>query len=186
MKDQVLSHKFISRSICVQQQVSHMLPQLVQLKEGLSSWRLLYSVQKYPKIWEPVFVSSNRTEVTGSTVLGEIEPIYNESQVKRQKETDVYYQFSEFVHTLARNAHEGLTAASLLQWITGATDIPPLGFSRKIKCYFLHNCKQDCQCRPTVSTCDLSLTLPIHSDDEEQMQHLMVSALKGSIGFTRL
>lgn len=87
----------------MQQQVSDMLPQLVQLKEGLSSCKLLYSVQKYPKIWEPVFVASEGAEVTGSSVLDEIEPIYSESQLNRHKETDVYYQFSEFVHDLASN-----------------------------------------------------------------------------------
>ena len=92
----------------MQQQVSHMLPQLVQLKEGLASCKLLDSVQKYPKIWEPVFVPNDGAEVTGSTVLDEIEPAYSESQVKRQKETDVYYQFSEFVHALARNGKRHL------------------------------------------------------------------------------
>ena len=85
MIDQAISHEFVSRSICVQQQVSHMLPQLVQLKEGLASCKLLYSVQKYPQIWEPVFVPHDGAEVTGSTVLSEIEPIYSESQVKRQR-----------------------------------------------------------------------------------------------------
>lgn len=79
-----------------------------------------------------------------------------------------------------------LSVAALLQWITGSSSIPPLGFPRKITCDFLHGCFPECACRPITSTCDLMITLPIHANNEEKMNMVMVSALTESKGFDRI
>ena len=60
---------------------------------------------------------------------------------------------------------------------------PVLGFSKNKSLMFVHGCKEGCRCRPTTSTCDLSLKLPVHISDEDDMQYIMNSALKDSCGF---
>lgn len=76
-----------------------------------------------------------------------------------------------------------VSVQDLLQWCTGARNVPPLGFPRALKCQFLHGCVLGCRCRPTTSTCDLVFTLPVHIKSGKEMEELMVSALKDSVGF---
>ena len=70
-----------------------------------------------------------------------------------------------------------LSVENVLKWLTGTKRVPPLAFSKKIQCKFLHGCPAGCRCRPTTSTCDLSITLPVHLDTEENMKEIMISAL---------
>ena len=47
----------------------------------------------------------------------------------------------------------------------GTSSIPNLGLPGKLKVllkYWCRNSNQICKCKPTVSTCALSLTLPVH------------------------
>ena len=88
------------RSICVQQQVGYILPQLVQLREGLSTCKLIDQIKLHPKLWESVFLPGIETDVSGSMLLEQLEPKYNERQLKRNIETDVFFHFCEFVHSL--------------------------------------------------------------------------------------
>lgn len=51
----------------------------------------------------------------------------------------------------------------LLKWLTGSYHRPPLGFLRKFKVtYFAHCYLRGCRCRPTASTCDTMIKLPVH------------------------
>lgn len=91
---------YYCRSICVQQQVGDILPQLVQLREGLSTCTLLDHIKLHPKLWESVFLPDIETDVSGSMLLEQLEPKYNASQLKRNIVTDVFFHFCEFVHSL--------------------------------------------------------------------------------------
>ena len=73
-----------------------------------------------------------------------------------------------------------------MKWLTGTPEVPPLGFPQKISVQFVHGCQANCRCRPTVSTCDTSLKLPVHLHSEEVMKVLMFSAIKDSYGFGNL
>ena len=61
--------------------------------------------------------------------------------------------------------------------------IPPLGFPKKFSLGFVHGCQLECKCRPTVSTCELLLKLPVQISSEEEMEAMMLSALGDSYGF---
>ena len=62
----------------------------------------------------------------------------------------------------------GCSLPKLLQFITGAKSMPPVGFSHGITVKFLHGSPVGCKCRPTSSTCDLSITLPVHCSGPEE------------------
>jgi hypothetical protein len=99
-----------------------------------------------------------------------------------------------FVTNLTRktnNTHlyveiEGLETDEVLKWMTGSSEVPPLGFPKKFEIKFLHGCIACCKCRPTVSTCDLSITMPVHINKFEEMKEMLHSAVKDSHGFGNL
>lgn len=151
---------------------------ILQIMEGLKIYGLLSTVQKYPNVWRSVFVKECMPAITPTTLLDELEAVYSESQLIRQKEGDVFYQFCAVINSLGMKELK-----ALLQWATGLSSIPPLGMPRKVKITFLGGCDTGCRCRPTASTCDLRITLALHLDTFEEMQEILVSALKESDGF---
>ena len=70
----------------------------------------------------------------------------------------------------------------LIHFLTGSESKPILGVTTEIFLEFLHDCEPSqmvtaCKCLPTVSTCGVTLRLPVHikSDDE------MLAAFKSAI-----
>lgn len=90
--------------------------------------------------------------------------------------------YYKFLHLLLIEIR-GKCVDDLMQWLTGAKKMPVLGLSSKIKCQFLHACQAGCRCRPTCSTCDLAVTLPVHLNSNDEMVEIMTSALNDSTGF---
>ena len=78
---------------------------------------------------------------------------------------------------------EGITLSGLLQFITGASAIPVLGFDEHLHITFVHGCPMKYKCYPTVSTCDLLMRLPVHLDAIEVMKNSFQSALKDGFAF---
>lgn len=52
--------------------------------------------------------------------------------------------------------------AKLYKFVTGSNSFTPLGLERVITVHFIHYCAHGCKCRPTASTCDPSISLPVH------------------------
>ena len=73
-----------------------------------------------------------------------------------------------------------------MKWCTGSNEVPPLGFPKKFSLKFAHGCRHGCRCRPTVSTCDLSSNIPVHTNSEEIMKEMLFSAIGDSCGFGNL
>lgn len=73
--------------------------------------------------------------------------------------------------------------AKLYKFITGSDCITPLGLERTITVHFNHWCTSDCKCRPTASTCDPSINLPVHYKDMPAFEEVMTSALDEGLGF---
>lgn len=70
-----------------------------------------------------------------------------------------------------------------VKWMTGSKTVRPLGFPKKISVQFVHGCAEACRCRPTVSTCDITIKLPVHLSSEEDMTDMIKSAIKDCSGF---
>ena len=83
-------------------------------------------------------------------------------------------------------AVEGLITADILKWMTGSDAVPPLGFPKQFEMQFTHGCNELCKCRPTVSTCDMSVKMPVHINTFEYMKEILYSAVKDSHGFGNL
>ena len=81
---------------------------------------------------------------------------------------------------------ENLQLEDFVKWLSGTREVPPLGYPKKLSAQFVHGCPENCQCRPTVSTCDLSINLPVHINNEGIMKEILYSAIKDSYGFGNL
>ena len=133
------------------------------------------SIREQPLIWEPVFVSGSAPSLTATAFLNELLADFRLSDVKKQKEIDVFYHFTISLHT------DGLQTT--LKWAVGSSTIPPLGLPKKLSIQFLHGCVVGCRCWPTTSTCALKITLPVHLDNADDMKSIVGSAVADSEGF---
>ena len=87
------------RSICVKDQLSTVMPQIMQLEEGLSSCNILSSARKHSKIWQPIFLQSGYNyQFTPDEFLDQVIPEFSSSQIDKNKEINVY--FCDFVVSL--------------------------------------------------------------------------------------
>ena len=71
----------------------------------------------------------------------------------------------------------------LYKFITGSDRLTPLGLERLITVQFKHFCPSECKCRPTASTCDPSINLPLHYRDAAAFEEMMTSTLEEGLGF---
>lgn len=76
-----------------------------------------------------------------------------------------------------------LTLRHVFRFITGSYSIPPLGLPHPVRVEFVHGCPSGCKCRPTASTCQLKLYIPVHASTLDEMEEIMVSALQEGYGF---
>jgi len=74
----------------------------------------------------------------------------------------------------------------MLEFLTGASSIPAVGFGSQINVIFLHGCPAECRCKPTISTCDLTMRLPVHIKSSEEMTAYFNDSLRMSYGFGRV
>lgn len=74
----------------------------------------------------------------------------------------------------------------LFKFITGATTVPPLGLPKGITVKFKHGCPAECKCRPTISTCDISITFPVHYSGPEEFKKYLEFAMVEGVGFGNL
>ena len=81
---------------------------------------------------------------------------------------------------------KGLQLNDVMQSLTGSCEVPPLGFPKRFSLQFVHGCTDGCRCRPTVSTCDTSVKMPIHISNVDIMKEMLLSAVKDSYGFGNL
>ena len=70
------------------------LSSISKLEDGLKTYGLLKSIREQPLIWEPVFVSGNAHNLTATAFLNELLVDFSLSDVKKQKEIDVFYHFT--------------------------------------------------------------------------------------------
>ena len=81
---------------------------------------------------------------------------------------------------------EGIQMSEFMKSFTGSNTVPPHGFPKELSVKFVHGCRHGCRCRPTVSTCDLAINIPMHLNSEEIMKEMLLSAVGDSQGFGNL
>ena len=73
-----------------------------------------------------------------------------------------------------------------MKFLTGSETIPSHLFPERISINFKHGCETNCKCYPTVSTCAVSISIPVHINNDEEMKRTFVEALSLDMGFGRV
>ena len=76
------------------------MPQILQLQSGLAACNVLCSIQKWPELWKALFVAGETKVLKPTEFLTEINVEYSQSQVKREKEIDVFKSFCDVIQSL--------------------------------------------------------------------------------------
>ena len=76
-----------------------------------------------------------------------------------------------------------ITVKDLMKFMTGSPMVPPLGLPSKVQVEFIHSCESSCSCKPTVSTCSLSIRIAVHYNTTEKMLAVLKDAFSLSEGF---
>jgi len=72
----------------------------------------------------------------------------------------------------------GGTLEDILPFITGAKEIPPMGFDQPLKIEFIHGQRQ-----PNASTCSLALRLPRETVNYGNFKDKLMLSILGAHGF---
>lgn len=88
------------RSMCLKDQLSEVLPALLQITHGLEECNLLEIMRISPAVWQPVFDVGNSFEVTAEDFLCEVDAQYSTSQIKKIKEVDTFKFFCDAIEHL--------------------------------------------------------------------------------------
>ena len=70
-----------------------------------------------------------------------------------------------------------------MKFLTGSSSVPVLGLPSKFNVEFIHECPRACKCCPTVSTCDLTLKIPVHYNTKDETKNVFQTAVDLSKGF---
>lgn len=88
-----------------------------------------------------------------------------------------------FIIVISTRENGSIAVSQMLTFISGLEQVPPLGLPDKITIKFKYFSSAHCQCRLTASTCDPSITFPLHYDTYDAFCQSMSSALVEGCGF---
>ena len=71
----------------------------------------------------------------------------------------------------------------MMKFLTGSGSVPVLGLPSKMRVEFKHGCIIECRCKPSVSTCDLTLNIAVHYRTVGQIEETFMDAISLSSGF---
>ena len=94
------------------------MPQLMQL-QGLSSCGILESIKKCPNLWKVAFVRGKFCSKAKSPdqFLDDLEVKHSQSQLRKEKEIDVFKYFCEFIQSL--ESDEGMKVHKTTRQVQG-------------------------------------------------------------------
>ena len=73
-----------------------------------------------------------------------------------------------------------------MKFLTGSETIPPHLFPERISTNFKHGCEANCKYYLTVSTCAVSISIPVHINNHDKMKRTFVEALLPDMGFGQI
>ena len=72
---------------------------------------------------------------------------------------------------------------NLYKFISRSPSFIPLALEKTIIVRFKYGCPPGCRCRPTASTCEPCINLPMHYKDVKQFEDCTNSAVEECVGF---
>ncbi|XP_034072357.1 uncharacterized protein LOC117546280 isoform X3 [Gymnodraco acuticeps] len=156
-----------------------------QFTEGMNAFGNLWDLVRNNWIaFVPCFTNM-RTPLTKSSFKAILKYEYSPRGTNhREKEEDTIYSW-ELVLNLIEDKLTELTFEDLLIFITGADEVPTLGFPNKPSIDFY---TQEAGVRrlPYASTCAMTLFLPRGITEEQELHNILNQSVKDSLGFLKV
>ena len=70
-----------------------------------------------------------------------------------------------------------------MKFLNGSETILPYLFPERISINFNHGCETNCKCYPTVTACAVSISIPVHINNDEEIKKIFLEALSLDMGF---
>lgn len=166
-------------------------PQINQFTQGIQDVRGLWNtIKRHPKQFEILFTST--VSPISCDLLKELTEIEWSEQGSnhKNKEDETIYCWEVFlkdvqdgnVNSNINNTNVQMHLKDVLQFITGADCVPPLGFGKKITIGF-YDQEEGSTRLPYASTCSLNLALPRGHENYVSFSEMMKRVIFESCGF---
>ena len=101
-----LHHRcFFNRSICIKSIIEPKIPMLKELEESLNAFGFLDEARRQSKLFEPLFVSSDRFCINLDDFLDDLKIEYSQFQAMKEKEEDTFKYFSDSLLDISYNGN---------------------------------------------------------------------------------
>ena len=177
----------VDKSAIVEAAVKHFCifackAELDEILLGLDSFQLTTVIRRHPKAFLPLFTFLQPAAKTASSLEAIFTPKFSPQGSNRRvlEEEATFFWISILAEIEGHASDLEFSFEDILIFVTGAADVPPMGFSPSPTIEFCDEIKY-----PIASTCSNVLTLPLNQAYEEFKDNFVFGILN-SHGFMRL
>ncbi|XP_015259139.1 PREDICTED: G2/M phase-specific E3 ubiquitin-protein ligase-like isoform X4 [Cyprinodon variegatus] len=148
---------------------------LQQFMEGLKSLNVLDEIQKNPAVFHELFVCEEKPLLARDlyTLFQVCFSVQGSNKRRIENLTICYWR--DWLVDIEEGECSPMTLEMLLEFASGASKVPPLGFPHRPQIEFLHEANK---VFPEANTCLIVLRLPVHSDYESFTKYMTDGVLQ--------
>ncbi|XP_049457547.1 G2/M phase-specific E3 ubiquitin-protein ligase-like [Epinephelus fuscoguttatus] len=148
---------------------------LDQFVEGFRTLGLLEELRENPAVFHSMFISEERP-LQAKDLFSLFGVDYSvQGSNNRAKENSTICYWRDWLIDVEEGECSPITLEKVLEFSSGASTVPPLGFPHRPQIHFIHEANR---VFPEANTCLLILRLPIHSDYEDFRKYMKEGILQ--------
>ncbi|XDV26397.1 hypothetical protein PO909_030127 [Leuciscus waleckii] len=140
---------------------------LAQFEDGLQTLGLLEEIKSRPHVFEDLFINFEKPQQAKDlSSLFEVcfSPVGSN---RRQQENQTICFWRDWLIDVEEEECSPLTMEMVLELASGASTVPPLGFTQPPQIQFLHGTSDYKLIYPEANTCLIILRLPLHNSYDD-------------------
>ncbi|XP_043983724.1 G2/M phase-specific E3 ubiquitin-protein ligase-like [Gambusia affinis] len=148
---------------------------LQQFVEGLKTLNVLDEIQKNPAVFHELFVCEEKPLLARDlyTLFQVCFSVQGSNKRRIENQTICYWR--DWLVDIEEGECSPITLEMILEFASGASTVPPLGFPHRPKIEFLHEVNR---VFPEANTCLIVLRLPLHPDYESFTKYMTDGVLQ--------
>ncbi|XP_013855809.1 G2/M phase-specific E3 ubiquitin-protein ligase [Austrofundulus limnaeus] len=148
---------------------------LQQFVEGLKTLNVLDEIQKNPAVFHELFVCEEKP-LSARDLCTLFQVCFSvQGSNKRRIENQTICYWRDWLVDIEVGECSPVTLEMILEFASGASTVPPLGFPHRPQIEFLHEANK---VFPEANTCLIVLRLPVHSDYESFTKYMKEGVLQ--------
>ncbi|XP_054883092.1 G2/M phase-specific E3 ubiquitin-protein ligase-like [Poeciliopsis prolifica] len=148
---------------------------LQQFVEGLKTLNVLDEIQKNPALFHELFVCAEKPLLARDlyTLFQVCFSVQGSNKRRIENQTICYWR--DWLVDIEEGECSPITLEMILEFASGASTVPPLGFPHRPQIEFLHEANK---VFPEANTCLIVLRLPVHPDYESFTKYMSDGVLQ--------